>query len=117
MKKTVITLLAAAFMTAGVLGQATFDKQRHGPKHAKHSEARQKIGKAKSHKGIHEIRKKATNDLIDSLVEKGYNEDDVKVVVNVVQKGKVTVILEIDVKTPKRGNKGLRKQRKASNND
>ena len=82
MKKTVITLLAAAFMTAGVFGQADRYKQRQRPQRAQLTEAQQAIGKLmQKDKGIQKIREKAINDMIAYLVKKGHSEKDAKAVV------------------------------------
>ena len=82
MKQTVIAIMAAAFMTAGVLGQATQDTQRQRPQRVQLSEKQQAIGKIMAEDPeIKKIREKAIQSMIKRLVKLGHSEEDAKAVV------------------------------------
>jgi len=82
MKQTVIAIMAAAFMTAGVFGQVTSETLRQRPQRAQLTEAQQAIGKAMAEdKGIQKIREKAIKDMIAHLVKNGHSKEDATAVV------------------------------------
>jgi len=82
MKKTLIIMMAAAFMTAGVYSQVPSETQRQRPQRVQLSEAQQEIGKLMAEdEGIKKIREKAIKDMIAYLVKKGYDKEDAKAVV------------------------------------
>jgi len=82
MKQTVITIMAAAFMTAGVFGQVTSDTLRQRPQRPQLSESQREIGKIMVEDAeIKKIREKAIQAMIKRLVNLGYSKEDAKAVV------------------------------------
>jgi len=82
MKQTVIAIMAAAFMTAGVFGQVTTETQRQRPQRVQLSESQQAIGKIMAEDAeIKKIREKAIQAMIKRLVKLGHSEEDAKAVV------------------------------------
>jgi len=82
MKQTVIAIMAAAFMTAGVYGQVTSDTLRQRPQRPQLSESQREIGKIMAEDAeIKKIREKAIHAMIKRLVSLGYSKEDAKAVV------------------------------------
>jgi len=82
MKQTVIAIMAAAFMTAGVFGQVTSETLRQRPQRVQLSETQKAIGKVMAEDAeIKKIRKKAIQAMIKRLVKLGHSKEDAKAVV------------------------------------
>jgi hypothetical protein len=82
MKQTVITIMAAAFLTAGVFGQVTSETLRQRPQRPQLSESHRVIGKVMAEDAeIKKIREKAINAMIKRLVKLGHSEKDAAAVV------------------------------------
>ena len=82
MKQTVIAIMAAAFLTAGVFGQVTSETQRERPQRVQLTEAQQAIGKIMAEDAeIKKIREKAIQAMIKRLVKLGHSKEDAKAVV------------------------------------
>ena len=82
MKQTVIAIMAAAFMTAGVFGQVTSETLRQRPQRVQLSESQRAIGKIMAEDAeIKKIREKAIQAMIKRLVKLGHSKEDAKAVV------------------------------------
>jgi len=82
MKQIVITIMAAAFLTAGVFGQVTSETLRQRPQRPQLSESQREIGKIMAEDAeIKKIREKAIQAMIKRLVSIGYSKEDAKAVV------------------------------------
>jgi Flp pilus assembly protein TadB len=82
MKQTVIAIMAAAFMTAGVFGQVTSETLRQRPQRVQLSETQKAIGKVMAEDAeIKKIREEAIKSMIKRLVKLGHSKEDAKAVV------------------------------------
>jgi Flp pilus assembly protein TadB len=82
MKQTVIAIMAAAFMTAGVFGQVTSETLRQRPQRVQLSETQKAIGKVMAEDAeIKKIREEAIKSMIKRLFKLGHSKEDAKAVV------------------------------------